>query len=81
MSLLGHPVQTTESLDPMVGMNCQVTWVEPNRHWRVWITEAFLTPQGDWVSRDRLHRTYGLGECPTAYQAMMAACSEWHNHG
>ena len=65
--------------DPEVqtGFGIQVTWVDVSRHWAVWISRYYPKGNGKLESRDVYRGRFGLHECATGYQALMAALSDW----
>ena len=81
MSLIGRTAPVELPVDLLAGMAVEVIFMGTTGHWCVRITETYQAGDGEYVSRDRLLRNYGLSECGTAYQALMAALSDWHNHG
>jgi hypothetical protein len=61
------------------GYSIQVTWVDANAHWVVFITRQYPLGNGKVESREVHTGHYGPAECPTGYQALMLALSDWRH--
>lgn len=71
---LAEPALLAES---GIGWGVQVTWVDPQRHWAVWISRQFQNALGNWESDTVYTGHFGPEECPTGYQALMLGLSDY----
>lgn len=62
------------------GLSVQVTWVDVNRHWAIWINKYYRTSPAESESRTVYTGRFSREECPTGYQALMAGLSEYRRH-
>ena len=60
-----------------LGLIVQVTWLDSRNQWDVWLTKHYSTVDGAIDARSLFQGKYGVGEAPTAYQAMMLGLSDW----
>lgn len=67
--------------DTSVGLAVQVVWVDANRHWSIWMSKQYVCGHGKLEGRDVYKGHFGQEECPTAYQALMAAMSDYRTRG